>query len=384
MGKRVKIQVVTDEFQSPTSYFSPFFITVSIAQDEQYDIIVLCTGLTESPFKKKNLQLFKKFRGDEAPSSSLGNDTSYNVDLVPKFMMANGELVKILTHTAVTRYINFKQIAGSFVYRDGKIAKVPTTEVEAALSPLVGVMEKNRVRKFFEYVQNYNLEDPSTQNGLDIRTVSMEDVYKSFELEAGTIDFIGHALALHLDDSYLTRPAQETFERIRLYVSSMARYGKSPYLYPVYGLGDLPQGFARLSAVYGSTYMLDKKVDEIVYDANGKATGVRSGDEVAKASQIICDPSYAPNKVQKKARVIRAICLLNGPIPHTDKADSFQLIIPQNQVKRKHDIYIAGLSATHGVCDKDYYLAIVSTIVETENPEQEIQPALDLLGPYVE
>ena len=153
---------------------------------------------------------------------------------------------------------------------------------------------------------------------------------------------------------------------------SIARYGKSPYLYPLYGLGELPQGFARfvhtmhdisdnynsrhlsgqiaclsdnnevwsdrlsdqiirrepkglscirlvdcesyhecqinfvygltmgnpchksiivslfnllychcirLSAIYGGTYMLDKSVDEIVYE-NGVVVGVRSGTEV--------------------------------------------------------------------------------------------------------
>jgi len=37
-------------------------------------------------------------------------------------------------------------------------------------------------------------------------------------------------------------------------------------LYPLYGLGELPQGFARLSAIYGGTYMLDKPVDEIVME----------------------------------------------------------------------------------------------------------------------
>ena len=129
--------------------------------------------------------------------------------------------------------------------------------------------------------------------------------------------------------------------------------------------------------------MLDKKVDEIVYE-NGKVVGVRSGDEVAKCSQVICDPSYAPEKVQKVDRVIRAICLLRGPIPNTEDVDSFQLIIPQNQVNRKNDIYVAGVSSSHNVCDKDHYLAIVSTIVETNNPEEEILPGLALLGPIVD
>ena len=73
----------------------------------------------------------------------------------------------------------------------------------------------------------------------------MDQVYAKFGLEAGTKDFIGHAMALYLDDAYLHNPARECVERILLYLNSMARYGKSPYIYPLYGLGELPQGFAR-------------------------------------------------------------------------------------------------------------------------------------------
>ncbi|KAG6832277.1 hypothetical protein H0H92_003510 [Tricholoma furcatifolium] len=38
------------------------------------------------------------------------------------------------------------------------------------------------------------------------------------------------------------------------------------------------------------------------------------------------------------------------------------------------------VSSTHNICAKDIYVAIVSTIVETDRPEFEIQPALGLLG----
>ena len=44
------------------------------------------------------------------------------------------------------------------------------------------------------------------------------------------------------------------------------------------------------------------------------------------------------------------------------------------------DIYIAIVSSTHNVCAKDVYIAIVSTIVETDKPELEIRPGLELLG----
>jgi len=42
------------------------------------------------------------------------------------------------------------------------------------------------------------------------------------------------------------------------------------------------------------------------------------------------------------------------------------------------------VSSTHNVCAKDIYLAIVSTIVETSRPEQEILPGLNLLGTIYE
>ncbi len=51
--------------------------------------------------------------------------------------MASGEFVNILYHTDVTRYLEFRQIAGSYVYRDGRISKVPANEKEAAMSSIL-------------------------------------------------------------------------------------------------------------------------------------------------------------------------------------------------------------------------------------------------------
>jgi len=338
-------------------------------------------------------QLYRKFRPSQAPPTELGRDRDYAVDLIPKFIFASGELTKILVHTDVTRYLEFKQIAGSFVFRDGKISKVPSTEMEAVKSPLMGIFEKRRAKKFFEFLQNWRDNDPATHQDIDLDRDSMKVVYEKFGLEPGTQDFIGHAMALYLDDDYITKPARGTYDRIILYTSSMARYGKSPYIYPLYGLGELPQSFARLSAIYGGTYMLDKQIDEIVTDSDGKFVGVTSGGETVKAKQVIGDPSYfgagkaeesGKIRVVEEKKVVRAICLLKHPIPGTDDADSVQIIVPQNQVNRRNDIYIAMVSSTHNVCAKDVYVAIVSTIVETDRPELEIAPGLSLLGPIYE
>ena len=92
--------------------------------------------------------------------------------------------------------------------------------------------------------------------------------------------FTGHAMALHRDDDYLDQPADVTAEAIQLYVYSLERYGKSPYIYPMYGLGGMPEGFSRLCAIHGGTFMLNKGIDEVLYDAKGEAWGVKTGNEV--------------------------------------------------------------------------------------------------------
>ncbi|XP_022901713.1 rab GDP dissociation inhibitor alpha [Onthophagus taurus] len=373
--------------------------------DEEYDAIVLGTGLKEcilsgmlSVSGKKVLHIDRnKYYGGESasicpleelfakfnvpnPDETYGRGRDWNVDLIPKFLMANGQLVKLLIHTGVTRYLEFKSVEGSYVYKGGKISKVPVDQKEALASDLMGMFEKRRFRNFLIYVQDFQENDPRTWKDFDPNKATMQALYEKFGLDNNTRDFTGHALALYRDDDYLEQPAIQTIRRIKLYSESLARYGKSPYLYPMYGLGELPQGFARLSAIYGGTYMLDKPIDEIVLGEGGRVVGVRSGSETAKCKQVYCDPSYVMDRVRKKGKVIRCICLIDHPIASTKDALSTQIIIPQKQVGRNSDIYVSLVSYTHQVAAKGWFIAMVSTTVETDNPESEIKPGLELLG----
>lgn len=218
----------------------------------------------------------------------------------------------------------------------------------------------------------------------------MKQVYEKYGLQESTTDFVGHAVALAPTDDYLNQACGPTIGKIKLYVNSVLQYGGSPFIYPIYGLGGVPEGFSRLAAVHAGTFMLNKQVDGFVYDEAGKVCGVKSGEEVAKCKLVICDPSYAaPEKTRAVGHIIRAICILGAPIPHVKNQDgnpalSCQIIIPQKQLKRRNDIYVMMVSWAHSVASKDKYVAIVSTVAETANPEQEIAPALKLLGPILQ
>lgn len=61
----------------------------------------------------------KEANGDpKKPPPTMGRTRDYSVDLIPKFLMANGKLVKALVYSGVTRYLEFKSVESSYVYKD--------------------------------------------------------------------------------------------------------------------------------------------------------------------------------------------------------------------------------------------------------------------------
>ncbi|CAM9355486.1 unnamed protein product, partial [Phaeothamnion confervicola] len=383
--------------------------------DGEYDAIILGTGLKEaivsgllSTLGMKILHvdrnnyyggdcaslnltnLYAKFRDGQEPPPHLGHPTrDYNVDLIPKFIMACGNLVKVLLHTKVTRYLEFKNVDGSYVYKGGRILKVPATPDEALRSSLMGLLEKRRFRKFLIYINGYEKDKPETYQGLDLRAITMRQLFEHFSLDENTQSFVGHAMGLQRDELYLDKPALETVEHVQLYCYSLERYGKSPYIYPMYGLGGLPEGFSRLCAIHGGTFMLQCPVQKVLFDDSGVAWGIQATidgvTQVAKAKMVIGDPSYFPAaKVRPTGRVVRSICILDHPIGDTNSAESTQIIIPGRQVSRHNDIYVCMVSFSHAVAGAGKYIAIASTTVETSNPVAELAPALAVIGSVLE
>jgi len=206
--------------------------------NEEYDVIVLGTGLKECVLSgllatkgKKVLHLdrneyyggetaslnlsnlWKQFRPGQDPPQEYGHNRDWNVDLIPKFIMANGKLVKMLLHTKVTKYLEWKCVDATYVAQHKKggmfkkermaIAKVPSNDTEAVKSNLMGLIEKKNFINFFRFVDEANLEDESTWKKRDLRAMPMEDLYKHYKLSGNTVDFVGHAVCLYTTDDYM-------------------------------------------------------------------------------------------------------------------------------------------------------------------------------------
>ena len=213
---------------------------------EQWDAVVLGTGLKEcllsgllSVAGKKVLhldrnkyyggdsasldihQLFQKFGIEEKPNEAeLGKLRDYSIDLMPKFLMAGGQLVKVLIHTGVANYMEFKPVDGSFVFSSkvGKVCKVPATPDDAMKSSLMSMMEKTRMMQFTLWVAKVKLGDRKTweagtmkKTKLALDTMTGDAFFSYWGLAKDTVDFLTHACCLYRDDSYRARPAIEGF-----------------------------------------------------------------------------------------------------------------------------------------------------------------------------
>jgi Rab GDP dissociation inhibitor len=397
-----------------------------MADDEMavYDIIILGTGITECALAAifatgghkvlhadrnawyggdtaalNATQLFEKFNKGKPPPE-LGDVYGYDIDLIPKGLMAAGGLSRILDalRPAMNRCgmePRWGVIDNSLVVRGGKLHLVPGTAKEALDSTLMGFFEKRRAGKFIEWVGNYReaVEAKKGSKGHNCRTLTAADLFKAFGLEPATVTFIGHAVALYSTDAYLAEPAYDLVMRCQLYKKSFEKFGGTPYLYPKHGTGELPEALTRLCAMHGGTYMLDTPVTAVNFGADGEFETVvftLAGKPTAAAAKIVVgDPSYFPDRVKPVGKVVRAICILDHPIIAPGAKGplgrhvglSYQIIIPQVELKRNNDVYVLQLGPNNKVCPDGLFVAIVSTVVENfANPEADLEAGLKIVG----
>lgn len=157
----------------------------------------------------------------KAPPQFLGQDSDWNIDFIPKAIIADGLLVKTLIYTKVHESLNLQLIDGTCIYKDGKVYKVPCTESALFRSSLLGFIEKRRFKKFLKDV-NDNIVNPNSSDYADISNMTALDYMKVFGLDPYTMTFFGRTMA-EKDNSYLTRSIKELIPNMELYQNSRTR-----------------------------------------------------------------------------------------------------------------------------------------------------------------
>lgn len=110
-------------------------------------------------------------------------------------------------------------------------------------------------------------------------------------------------------------------------MNSVGKYGDSPFIYPIYGLGGIPEGFSRMCAINGGTFMLNTDVNQLVFDQENKISGVKNEEKEGRCKMVIMSPDYAvrcglKDRVESRGKVVRCICIMDHPINNTKNIPS--------------------------------------------------------------
>jgi RAB protein geranylgeranyltransferase component A len=117
----------------------------------------------------------------------------------------------------------------------------------------------------------------------------------------------------------LTDPTLPALKRVRHYLRSSGRYGPSPFLVGHYGgLGELTQGFCRVSAVGGGTYVLGRGVSStpgISVASRRYSVSLTCLDESIDCDLLISSIEPPDQRgCGVTARVARCIAIINEPL----------------------------------------------------------------------
>eukprot|EP00977_Amphora_coffeiformis_P010087 scaffold2353_cov167-Amphora_coffeaeformis.AAC.78 len=341
---------------------------------------------------------------------------SFAIDVTPGLIWAQGSAVLGLLQSSVSEYVEFKSLEQLWWYEANNasmssscLQAVPCSKNDVFSSTLLSPMEKRRLMKFLQLALDYSVaeseaaeqsaEESSSQvpdasalpaawetlnerhlnqgrslarpqnksvsaSGLEtlqncIREEMDFEKYLSThpKLSPKLTALVRYALALDFGSEKMA--VGRGMRKLGEHLQSLGRFGKTAFLVPLFGSGELSQAFCRSAAVYGATYLLRRCVTGVQFGQDGILEGVllnpymdnervSGGKEEASRKLMRCshvivsENAVLGPKPAAKLRVLRRVSILNGK-PTSEYVRHAVLVPPSGLKKSKHPYTIHGL-----------------------------------------
>ncbi|KOB65271.1 putative Choroideremia, partial [Operophtera brumata] len=202
----------------------------------------------ESPEPEKKEEGENKTDDSKAESSkkvwSQANFASeyrrFNIDMTPKLLFSRGPLVELLISSNIARYAEFRCVTRVLTWLDEHLTPVPCSRADVFATEAVGILEKRMLMKM-------------------LTAITFKDYLIHKGLTANLVHYVLYAIA----GGNNSMPCLEGVKECKKFLMSLGRYGNTPFLWPMYGSGELPQCFCRLCAVFGGLYCLNRPIDKV-------------------------------------------------------------------------------------------------------------------------
>ncbi|KAL0082179.1 GDP dissociation inhibitor [Phycomyces blakesleeanus] len=250
--------------------------------------------------------------------SALSVSRSYNLDMAPKLLSCQGELIETLIHSGVGRYLEFKSVDDIFVFDDKTkgLEKVPSSKEDVFTNKAISLIDKRKLMKFLMYAVHYEDDETLLQESKEIPYVQFLE--KNFKITGKLQTAIIYAIAL----SDINTLAKDGLDRTKSFMTSIGRFGRGGYLCPLYGGGsEIAQAFCRVCAVYGGIYILNHPVEKFCTEkGTGECIGVVTVDGQTFHSKTMIagvdylSPRWLPPASSLETWVARAILVTESPL----------------------------------------------------------------------
>lgn len=284
-------------------------------------------------FKKPNQQssiVSQAKINQKSPDISLEDfktlSRKFCLDTNPKFLFSAGPLVNAIIKANISHYSEFQLVNRILTCKDNKIIEVPCNRSDIFSSSFLSMIEKRTLMKFLTLCLEFDPELP-TGEVAEYLEKPFITFLQSRRLSKNLQTFIIYSIAMVKPETSTLEGMKETCSFLR----SLGKFGKSPFIWCLYGVGELPQAFCRMSAVFGSIYCLSKSPVEIKIQ-DDKCKQIVLEDHTVNCEFVVMERNYLPKKFVHTGadleKVSKAILITNGSILPDDKEFNSFLTIP--------------------------------------------------------
>ncbi|XP_031979631.1 rab proteins geranylgeranyltransferase component A 1 isoform X2 [Corvus moneduloides] len=301
----------------------------------------------------------------------------FNIDLVSKLLYSRGLLIDLLIKSNVSRYAEFKNATRVLAFREGKVEQVPCSRADVFNSRQLTMVEKRMLMKFLTFCLDYE-QHPEEYQDYENRTFAQ--FLQTRKLTPSLQHFILHSIAMVSETESSTLDGLQATKK---FLQCLGRYGNTPFLFPLYGQGEIPQCFCRLCAVFGGIYCLRHAVCCLVLDrASGRCKAIvdHFGQRIS-ANYFIVEDSYLSESTCTNVcyrQISRAVLITDQSVLNTDSEQQVSILTVPPLELGKAAVCVIELCSSTMTCMKDTYLVHL-TCPSTKTAREDLEPVVQKL-----
>lgn len=301
----------------------------------------------------------------------------FNIDLVSKLMFSRGLLIDLLIKSNVSRYAEFQNATRILAFREGRVERVPCSRADVFNSKQLTMVEKRMLMKFLTFCLEYEQHPDEYQ---DYESSTFAQFLSTRKLTASLQHFILHSIAMVSETECSTLDGLQATKK---FLQCLGRYGNTPFLFPMYGQGEIPQCFCRLCAVFGGIYCLRHSVQCLVVDKESgrcKAIVDHFGQRIS-ANYFIVEDSYLSERTCTNVcyrQISRAVLITDQSVLNTDSEQQISILSVPPVDPGKPAVCVIELCSSSMTCMKDTYLVHL-TCPSTKTAREDLEPVVQKL-----